>query len=390
MKAECTRLQKQSIIWTMFFLLLVMGTVSFSVHAGENKEIRAIWVTRWDYQTPDDVRAIVRNCKDFNFNVILFQNRGNATAYYKSDIEPWAWELTSDGPETTGKDPGWDPLKLACYEARKRGIELHAYMNVFPAWRTQNYPPPEAGQLWTERPEWFMVDRQGNKMIPRTNWYSFISPGIPEVQKYTVDVFLEVIRRYRIDGMHFDYIRYPGEIDDFSYDPVSLKRFQEKTGKLPQDATPEWIAWRAEQITRVEQEIYRKGKALKPNLIFSAAVVRDPERGFNQYYQDSARWMREGTLDVAMPMAYTSDPEVFKESVQSFASLRRGNWVAPGIGVSSAADGLHQQIQITRDTGTDGAALFAYSHLFRNHQPNERAAQLLAGPYRQPVRPPWK
>jgi len=346
-------------------------------------------VTRWNYRTPEDVRAIVRNCAEHHFNVILFQVRGNGTVYYKSRIEPWAWELTGGGPETTGKDPGWDPLKLACYEARKRGIELHAYMNVFPGWRSQDYPPPSAGQLWTAHPEWFMVDRSGNKMIPRTNWYSFVSPGIPEVQQYVEEVFLEVIKRYRIQGVHFDYIRYPSEIDDFSYDPVSLSRFEQATGKTPAEATAEWTRWRAEQVTQVEQAIYRKGKALRPEIIFSAAVVRAPRRGRNRYYQDSERWLREGTLDVVIPMLYTNNMEEFRKVTQDFVQLRQEGWAAPGVGIGRAGEQLLEQLEIARQEGADGAALFAYNGLFPEHQPNEKATALLAGPYREKARVPW-
>ena len=76
-------------------------------------EVRSIWVTRMDYRTPGDVKSIIGNVASLGFNVVFFQVRGNGTVFYKSELEPWAWELTGETPETTGKDPGWDPLALA-------------------------------------------------------------------------------------------------------------------------------------------------------------------------------------------------------------------------------------------------------------------------------------
>ena len=76
----------------------------FSIAAGPTtKEVRALWVTRGEYQTADEVKKIVANAASLHFNLILFQVRGNGTVFYKSKIEPWAFELTSKSPKTIGK-----------------------------------------------------------------------------------------------------------------------------------------------------------------------------------------------------------------------------------------------------------------------------------------------
>lgn len=134
------------LIWssTVFVAFVFAVLLGLSAHgqtraAQKKAQVRAIWVTRWDYKKPEDVRLIVSNCAGLGFNVILFQVRGNGTVFYPSQIEPWAWELTSDGPATTGTDPGWDPLKIAIAEAHKLGVEPHAYVNVRPG----QWPCPE-------------------------------------------------------------------------------------------------------------------------------------------------------------------------------------------------------------------------------------------------------
>lgn len=155
-------------LWRMAVVLILGLLSAMPASAAEReKRVRAIWVTRWDYKTPADVRKIIANCAAMRFNVILFQVRGNGTVFYPSDIEPWAWELTSETPATTGKDPKWDPLKIAVSEAHRRGLELHAYVNVFSAWHSKKFPPRDSGQLWWEHPDWFMCDAAGNRMLPR-------------------------------------------------------------------------------------------------------------------------------------------------------------------------------------------------------------------------------
>ena len=76
-------------------------------------DVRAIWVTRFEYRTEREVRTIVANSAALGFNTILFQVRGQADAYYRSPFEPWAERLG-------GRDPGFDPLAVACAEAGKR------------------------------------------------------------------------------------------------------------------------------------------------------------------------------------------------------------------------------------------------------------------------------
>ena len=95
-----------------------------------NVEVRAVWVTRFAYNSVTDVKGIIDRAAAAGFNVVYFQIRGNGDAYYKSALSPWAKKLTG----TLGKDPGWDPLQTAIDEAHAKGIQLHAYWNVFAGW----------------------------------------------------------------------------------------------------------------------------------------------------------------------------------------------------------------------------------------------------------------
>jgi len=398
-------------------LVLMLGAGSFTVIAAAaaagapatpNREIRALWVTRGEYDSAADVERIVADAASLNFNVILFQVRGNGTVYYKSKLEPWAFELTSRDPQATGKDPGWDPLEVAIAAAHRHGVELHAWVNVFPAWQSQRFPPKDSGQLWWSHPEWFMHDAAGERMIPRDHrvnekvkdWYAFISPGVPEVQKYLADVCAELVTNYEIDGLHYDYIRYPREIDEvkkefrarakklgnWSYDPVSMKRFAAETGvERPDDEPDRWFEWRAAQVTATVKMIADRVRPIrdsagKKNLIISAAVGADPIDAKLGKGQDYLTWMEQGTVDGVFLMGYTDDIEKFTKQCAGVVAKRPGKgFVAAGIGVRFDAKIVLDEIGITRKLGLDGFAAFSYGPLFGrgNRRPTGETADKL-------------
>ena len=112
-------------------------------------------------------------------NAVLFQIRGEADAFYISEWEPWS--------ELVGGDyPGYDPLAVAIYEARRRGLELHAYVNAMPAWSGSS-PHPSPDHIYNAHPEWIMVDTSGTPMDP-ADGYANISPGIPQAVQHLNNV----------------------------------------------------------------------------------------------------------------------------------------------------------------------------------------------------------
>ncbi len=386
--------------------------------AEREAQVRALWVTRWDYKTPADVRKIMKNCEAMRFNVVLFQVRGSGTVFYPSEIEPWAWELTSEGPETTGEDPGWDPLKVAVKEAHRRKIELHAYVNVYPAWRSQKFPPRDSGQLWWEHPDWFMCDAAGNRMIPRDaeldenvsrDWYSFLSPGVPAVNEHLADLFEELVKNYDVDGLHYDYIRYPREIREvaagyeeraeklgnWSYDPVSLARFSKETGVAAPDLDLDaWIKWRAAQITDLTRMVSERVRKHNPDIIISAAVMADPEDAYRTKMQDYVTWMEKGYLDAAITMNYTGDNAKFEARCKALLERRPDKgWVVPGMSLGGKAETIEAQVEITKALKTDGFAGFAYSHLFdrdNGHKAKPMAKEMVQRVMDGKVKTPWK
>jgi uncharacterized lipoprotein YddW (UPF0748 family) len=371
---------------------LILGTLAL---AQENKpalapeqEIRAVWITRNDYKTPEDITKIVRNCAAYNLNILLFQVRGNGTVYYKSDIEPWAWELSKKGVAGLGENPGWDPLETAIKEAKKYHVELHAWLNTMPGWKGEQDPPENVPQLWNTHRDWFMRDKAGNIMIPtgkNKDWYRFLSPGNPEVQDYIRDVYTEVVKKYPVDGVHFDYIRYPGEIGDYSYDSASLAEFKKLYMGTPDNFPDEWSQFRRDNIAALVSKTYMSVTAARPGIKVSAAVIANRDRAKSAHYTSASQWAENGTIDILMPMSYTSDLFQFRRDNLEQIKNARGRYVCPGIGIgkkwAATPEAVVEQVETARAIGAKGITFFEYNGLFPQHKPSVIAEFLLKGPF---------
>ena len=180
--------------------------------AGLPHEVRALWVTRWDYRTVEDIRVIAERAAGANFNALFFQVRGNADAYYNSQIEPWAARLSGG---TLGQNPGWDPLAVAVNEGHARGLEVHAWINVYPAWLGETPPPPaDPEPMWLRfnrlfGEDWVVWNRDQQPMQLNKE-YLWSNPGHWAVKEHIASVGCDIVAHYLIDGLHLDNVRYPG------------------------------------------------------------------------------------------------------------------------------------------------------------------------------------
>jgi len=345
--------------------------------------VRALWVTRFDYQRAEDVRRIITNVAAAGFTDVFFQIRGNGTAFYESQLEPWAYELSGGDVSRLGRNPGWDPLQLAIDTAKPHGLRVHAYLNVLPGWKGRVDPPVEAGQLWTAHPDWFMVDSLGQKMRPTKGWYTFINPVIPEVRAHLRGIVAELCA-YDVDGIHLDYIRYPydyhlvarehypdapdGELmrhADFSYDPASQAALYARFGWDVSKA--EVTRFRCESITRVVRDASYVMQQAKPGkCLLTASVLGNPAEGKRHAYQDSGLWVRTGLVDWAVQMNYgTQSFDRYLKAIKKAAG-RAGFETSVVVGINCKNDraDLLSQIQKAERSGSRGYALFSYSFLF--------------------------
>ena len=345
-------------------------------------EGRALWVTRWEYRTEAQIRSIIRDAKNANLNIVLFQVRGQADAFYFSNYEPWSEFLG-------GSYPGFDPLEVAIDEAHHNGIELHAYMNTFPVWSGSS-PPKSPMHIYNTHPEWIMVNQSGIPMDPAAAGYATGSPGIPEFTDHVFNVIMDVLKNYDVDGLHMDYIRYPNT--NYSYDSTSVARFKQETGLSSPFVSPyRWSQWRRDQVSNFVYRIYEATISRKPWVKVSAAVWGSYYDGYNERLQDPRDWLSKGKIDFIAPMTYTANMGTFQSWVNNHARSTWGRHVYAGIDASGYVDTddeVVQQIDICRLVLTQGSAIFSAGAL-----DNYLIERLATDPFALAVPPPvmdWK
>ncbi len=346
-------------------LLLLTGLLLFCSGQIGAQTTRSLWVTRWDYKTPQDIKNIIDNAVTYHFNTLLFQVRGNATVFYPSDIEPWAEEFNFE-------NPGWDPLQLAIELAHNRGLALHAWVNVYPGWRGDS-PPDIKNQLYHRHRDWFMQDKYGDRQNLNDH-YLWLSPTHPQTPDYLLNLMREIYSTYDIDGLHLDYIRFPSS--SYSWDNASLKMFKIAFGGLPKDQPDKWDIWRRHSITNFITDLYGQLKACNPQTILSASVVSDYRRGYHLYMQDSHGWLSKGVMDIIYPMIYTKDHLLFYRQLKDHRKNNHNRDVYPGIFAHDAKK-LSMQIRIAEKMACGGVSVFAYSKLFPAHTPDTAFSQTL-------------
>jgi uncharacterized lipoprotein YddW (UPF0748 family) len=376
------------------------------------EEARALWVTKDEYNSPARIVEIMTRAKRANLNVVYFQVRRAADAYYRSDIEPCAAQLC--GSLGNGQ-PSWDPLEVAVTEAHARGIQLHAWLNALPGLQSntaaqcaalQPSAPGQPNHILVEHPEYRMHWSSGVAQVcPNTQEYVYLSPGHPEVRTRLARVAADVTRRYDVDGVHLDRIRYPDS--PFSWDPVSVAAF----GRNPSSDPAAWAQFRRDLVSATVKETHDSINAVRPEVVLSAAVwpIYDRTRmgwtqsssGYSQFFQDSWGWANGGYLDVAVPMTYYNIRPVYCSYVLNnpdwacmlddhLAGMApSGRHVYIAIGANRAFAEYEKEIILGRARGVKGFAFFSYTEM----NSRDRWRILGDGLFREPASVPrmhWK
>ncbi|HKI67977.1 MAG TPA: family 10 glycosylhydrolase, partial [Verrucomicrobiae bacterium] len=266
-----------------------------------------------------ELLAILDQAQKLKLNAILLQVRTMCDALYASPYEPWSEFLTG----TMGKapQPFYDPLAFAIKEAHARGLELHAWFNPYRASHPRGKSPFSANHISKTHPQW--VRKYGS--------YLWLDPGEPDVQDYVLKVVLDVVKRYDIDGVHFDDYFYPypekgASGNDLQFpDEATWKKYGQPKGISRDD-------WRRANVNTLIERAYNSIKAAKPWVRFGVSPFgiwrpgHPPQiKGFDAYakiYADSRKWFASGWLDYLAPQLYWA----IQPKEQSFPALL--NWWA--------------------------------------------------------------
>ncbi len=351
------------------------------------REFRAAWVatvanidwpSKKGLSTADQKAEMLRildTAVALKLNAIVFQVRPACDAIYDSKLEPWTEYLT--GEQGRAPNPYYDPLEFAVEEAHKRGLELHCWFNPYRA-SLQSQSPLSKTHIGKTHPE----------IVRQYSHFLWLDPGEPLVQKHSLAVIRDVVKRYDIDGVHIDdyFYPYPEGGQDFP-DSASYQRYVDQGGSLGK------ADWRRDNVNQFVHNLYTTIKSVKPWVKFGISpfgIYRpgNPasiKAGLDQYaelYADAKMWLNEGWCDYFSPQLYWP----IAQKAQSYPVLLdwwisqnfKGRHIWPGIytGRVGTDEGktwnrkeILDQIALTRTrSGATGEVHFSMKVFLRNAQ----------------------
>ncbi len=329
---------------------------------------RGLWVDAFHegFKTPEQMFTLIRHMRTNKLNALFIEVRKTGDAYYRSRFEPAAKDMA----------PGYDPLSHAialCHDTSKgqSRIEVHAWIVTYKI-STKDAKLP-ADHVLMKYPYMVCKDNRGRTDL---GGIVFLDPGAPGVIDHTASVAQDIARRYDVDGIHLDYVRYPDQ--QWGYNPYALARFraQYQTKRQPSPDDPEWSQFRRDQVTALVRRVYAAVKTVKPRVKVSVAGITygSPRYGFEnaspykQVFQDWVGWLKEGCVDIVCLMNYkrefkTDQRRDYRDWITFAGKAAAGRHIAIGQGswFQSAAESI-RQIQIAAaDTSTNGYLVYSYA-----------------------------
>ncbi len=368
----CHKAISKQILLLSLAILSTYASLAQGVHGSERafnleqlpkREIRAVWLTvlqslDWPKtyaksaatisEQKDELIRTLDRYAEANINTVLLQTRVRASSIYPSAYEPWT-------PSLTGREdgnPGYDPLQFAIEQCHKRGMELHAWTVALPA--------GDWNSLGCKR-----LRQRGLKMR-KLGAYGYLDPSDEKVVDYIVKVCTEIVEKYDIDGLNFDYLRYPEDWPKPTY----------KNGDTPNQ--------RRQYLNHLVKEIHDAVKAIKPWVRISCSPIgkyadlpRYSTHNWNardRVYQDAQYWLRMGWMDQLYPMQYFRG-ESYYPYVADWMEHSYGNAIASGLGTwfldpkegRWTLSDISREMEVSRQWGM-GHAHFRSKFLLENHR----------------------
>lgn len=354
-------------------------------------QARGLWVlcegSQRVLEHPERIPALIADAHRLGVSDLFVQVYRGGRAWYDSshaDAAPY---------RALREATGGDTLAELITHAHENDLRVHAWVNVLSLARNRRAPI-----LQDLGPGAVLVDRAGRSLLdypdldvppPDRRYYRmgtpavWLDPAAPGVAERLSLTFAELLARYpELDGLHLDYIRYPDVLPftpgsrfgvglDFGYGPATRARFRAETGlEAPfGDSIANanaWDAWRRDQVTALVVALRLAARSIAPDIELSAAVWSWADRAYLAQGQDWRRWLEDGLIELAVPMAYTLDDRILRYQAESYARLPLGERVWVGLGTwlfARRPERALEQIRIVRAAGAAGDSLFSWDSI---------------------------
>jgi uncharacterized lipoprotein YddW (UPF0748 family) len=343
-------------------------------------ERRGMWVVAHTLESRESIDECLRFAQSLRITDLIVQVRSRGDAYYETSLAPRAEILKSQ--------PQFDPLAYVLKQAGRSGIRVHAWMNVYLLWSNPRAPSDRSHPI-IRNASWLSQSAQtprrntGMDMVRelrgRNLEGAYISPAHPAARRYLLEIIGEVLRKYRVHGLHLDYIRYAHE--DYGFEEPMQLAFQRQFGVTPsalmwdsqgviskygqshfQRLVSAWEQFRCQQITDLVSSVRTLVQRQNPAPLLSMAVRPETKEARIRFGQDWGHWANTGLLDKVLPMNYTPDDQLFIDRTRTMLQdvPRQMLWMGVATYNQTGSSAAAKILQM-RTLGLSDYVLFSYS-----------------------------
>lgn len=349
------------------FLLLLISTLNLFSQIYEH---RGVWYVprngnayKTKFEIATDMDSIARN----NFNAVYVLVWARGYPLFKSEVFYKETGLYTD-PQLGDRDL----LQEMIAEAHRAGLEVYAWFEYGFIGGWGGYLPGNSGKgkIFDVHPEWLAKRNDGtdagsseDQLTQSFYWMSHVNP---EVQNFLIQLILEMVKKYDLDGFELDRIRYPDP--NCGYDSVTVEIYkQEHNGTPPPyDYNDyQWKNWRIQKLNQFAKAVYDSVKFYRSDMRLTNAVGVSPDWAKSEKLQDWVTWINNGWLDYVEPMNYRNTASQFiAECVNIFGKVRDKNKILFGISSQNVPTSeFLKMIQYVRQQNLKGFVVWYYGSL---------------------------
>ena len=307
------------------------------------------------------------------FNNIVIQVRGRGDAFYNSRFVPKSSLI---------KDLDFDPLAYVLPAAKEKGLKVHVWLNAYLLW-SSSVKPIQNEHLANTKIEWIDHNQLQNKSLKellidnknRKNGFEgiYLSPGHPNVNKYLLKVFKELVDEYDIDGIHLDYIRLHDQ--GYGKNPYAIANFRKYNNSnnqidalsLDQYSSQEWNDFLRKSITELVSDTKDMIMLSNSRIELSAAVKPSLYEARERFSQEWDVWLVAGYLDKAFVMNYAADLKIFAANIDiMYDNLPKKYRDRVVVGIATynqSAEEALTKVKYAKVTRFSSVAFFSYNSL---------------------------
>ncbi len=272
--------------------------------------------------------------------------------------------------ESSLKSVGEDPFALLIKEAHASGLEVHAWLNLLSLSGNKNAPLlKKYGKGILTR----NVKRKWRLKSYKIDNQYFLEPGDLRVREELSTMVEEILRTYpHLDGIQFDYIRYPDKHPFYGYTKMNMERFKKASGlKKIEEESKVWKDWKRDQVTDFLKLLVQKTRAIRPDIQISTTGLMPYSRAYHEGYQDWKLWLESGAVNFITLMCYKPEPSdlekyILDAKIQTAEHFKNVNIAVPAYQLVKAHEKFDQQFELCEKAESRGCVVFHYGSLLED------------------------